>query len=101
MSIISFSAVRTRNFYICKTCANLFCIKYLEKYSPIPLLIDCIYYTGDILGPSIPNLANLIRMPFGCGEQNMLNFVPNIVVLNYLKVIDIISIVDNNLFFVI
>ncbi|XP_011135984.1 CD109 antigen isoform X2 [Harpegnathos saltator] len=40
---------------------------------------------GDILGPSITNLANLIRMPFGCGEQNMLNFVPNIVVLNYLK----------------
>lgn len=41
---------------------------------------------GDILGPSIPNLANLIKMPFGCGEQNMLNFVPNIVILNYLKV---------------
>ncbi|XP_046746805.1 CD109 antigen-like isoform X2 [Diprion similis] len=40
---------------------------------------------GDILGPSIPNLANLIKMPFGCGEQNMLNFVPNIVVINYLK----------------
>lgn len=41
---------------------------------------------GDILGPSIPNLANLIQMPSGCGEQNMLNFVPNIVILNYLKV---------------
>lgn len=40
---------------------------------------------GDILGPSIPNLANLIKMPFGCGEQNMLNMVPNIVILNYLK----------------
>ncbi|XP_067205128.1 thioester-containing protein 1 allele R1-like isoform X2 [Linepithema humile] len=40
---------------------------------------------GDILGPSIPNLANLIKMPFGCGEQNMLNFVPNIVILDYLK----------------
>ncbi|XP_029178169.1 CD109 antigen-like isoform X3 [Nylanderia fulva] len=40
---------------------------------------------GDILGPSIPNLANLLKMPFGCGEQNMLNFVPNIVILNYLK----------------
>ncbi|XP_059473013.1 CD109 antigen-like isoform X2 [Neocloeon triangulifer] len=40
---------------------------------------------GDLLGPSIPNLANLIRIPFGCGEQNMLNFVPNIVVLDYLK----------------
>lgn len=31
------------------------------------------------------NLDSLIRMPFGCGEQNMLNFVPNIVVINYLK----------------
>ncbi|GLG95490.1 uncharacterized protein GBIM_02438 [Gryllus bimaculatus] len=40
---------------------------------------------GDILGPSIPNLANLIKMPFGCGEQNMLNFVPNIVVIDYLR----------------
>ncbi|XP_076182302.1 CD109 antigen isoform X2 [Ptiloglossa arizonensis] len=40
---------------------------------------------GDILGPSILNLANLIKMPSGCGEQNMLNFVPNIMILNYLK----------------
>nr|XP_018897644.1 PREDICTED: CD109 antigen-like isoform X2 [Bemisia tabaci] len=40
---------------------------------------------GDLLGPSLPNLANLIKMPFGCGEQNMLNFVPNIVILDYLK----------------
>ncbi|XP_026469847.1 LOW QUALITY PROTEIN: CD109 antigen-like [Ctenocephalides felis] len=40
---------------------------------------------GDILGPSIPNLQNLIKMPSGCGEQNMLNFVPNIVVIEYLK----------------
>ncbi|KAK6619001.1 hypothetical protein RUM44_003383 [Polyplax serrata] len=40
---------------------------------------------GDILGPSIPNLQNLIRMPFGCGEQNMLNFVPNIVIMSYLQ----------------
>ncbi|KAJ8680026.1 hypothetical protein QAD02_015813 [Eretmocerus hayati] len=40
---------------------------------------------GDILGPTIPNLAELIKMPFGCGEQNMLNFVPNIVILDYLK----------------
>lgn len=38
------------------------------------------------MGPSTMNLASLIQMPFGCGEQNMLNFVPNIVVLDYLKV---------------
>ncbi|KAG5667286.1 hypothetical protein PVAND_015272 [Polypedilum vanderplanki] len=29
---------------------------------------------GDILGPTIENLNKLIRMPYGCGEQNMLNF---------------------------
>ncbi|XP_040839571.1 CD109 antigen isoform X1 [Ochotona curzoniae] len=39
---------------------------------------------GDILGPSINGLASLIRMPYGCGEQNMINFAPNIYVLNYL-----------------
>uniref|UniRef100_A0A182JDJ2 TEP1-F n=1 Tax=Anopheles atroparvus TaxID=41427 RepID=A0A182JDJ2_ANOAO len=39
---------------------------------------------GDVLGSSIENLDSLIRMPFGCGEQNMLNFVPCIVVLDYL-----------------
>ncbi|XP_053673861.1 thioester-containing protein 1 allele R1-like [Anopheles nili] len=40
---------------------------------------------GDVLGSSIENLESLIRMPFGCGEQNMLNFVPCILVLDYLK----------------
>lgn len=40
---------------------------------------------GDLLGGTIKNLEQLIRLPYGCGEQNMLNFVPNIVVLNYLK----------------
>ena len=39
---------------------------------------------GDILGPSISNIDDLLQMPYGCGEQNMLNFVPNIVVLEYL-----------------
>ncbi|XP_061062881.1 CD109 antigen [Eubalaena glacialis] len=39
---------------------------------------------GDILGSSISGLASLIRMPYGCGEQNMINFAPNIYVLDYL-----------------
>lgn len=37
------------------------------------------------MGGTIKNLDSLIKMPHGCGEQNMLNFVPNIVILNYLK----------------
>lgn len=41
--------------------------------------------TGDILGPSISGLDSLIQMPHGCGEQNMINFAPNIYVLQYLR----------------
>uniref|UniRef100_A0A8C2MXY6 PZP, alpha-2-macroglobulin like n=1 Tax=Cricetulus griseus TaxID=10029 RepID=A0A8C2MXY6_CRIGR len=40
---------------------------------------------GDILGSAMQNLQNLVRMPYGCGEQNMVLFVPNIYVLNYLN----------------
>ncbi|XP_053206291.1 CD109 antigen-like isoform X2 [Panonychus citri] len=40
---------------------------------------------GDVLGTSLNNLDDLLKMPYGCGEQNMLNLVPNIVVLWYLK----------------
>ncbi|XP_058818752.1 thioester-containing protein 1 allele R1-like [Topomyia yanbarensis] len=40
---------------------------------------------SDILGTAVKNLDSLIRLPTGCGEQNMLNFVPNIVVLDYLS----------------
>ncbi|XP_049977984.1 pregnancy zone protein-like [Alexandromys fortis] len=40
---------------------------------------------GDILGSAMQNLQNLLKMPYGCGEQNMVLFVPNIYVLNYLN----------------
>ncbi|XP_047243439.1 CD109 antigen isoform X2 [Girardinichthys multiradiatus] len=40
---------------------------------------------GDILGPSISGLDSLIQMPYGCGEQNMIHFAPNIYVLQYLS----------------
>ncbi|KAL2081856.1 hypothetical protein ACEWY4_021674 [Coilia grayii] len=40
---------------------------------------------GDLLGPSITGLESLIQMPYGCGEQNMINFAPNIYILRYLK----------------
>nr|XP_033503796.1 CD109 antigen isoform X2 [Epinephelus lanceolatus] len=42
---------------------------------------------GDILGPSITGLESLIKMPYGCGEQNMINFAPNIYVLQYLSAV--------------
>lgn len=43
---------------------------------------------GDILGSSLNNLDHLVRMPWGCGEQNMVNFAPNIYVLKYLQTVN-------------
>ncbi|CAN9507342.1 unnamed protein product [Ophioblennius macclurei] len=43
---------------------------------------------GDILGPSISGLDSLIQLPYGCGEQNMINFAPNVYVLQYLSATD-------------
>uniref|UniRef100_A0A3Q1H1P5 Uncharacterized protein n=1 Tax=Anabas testudineus TaxID=64144 RepID=A0A3Q1H1P5_ANATE len=40
---------------------------------------------GDLLGPSISGLDSLIQMPYGCGEQNMINFAPSIYILQYLR----------------
>ncbi|XP_065482953.1 alpha-2-macroglobulin-like isoform X1 [Caloenas nicobarica] len=40
---------------------------------------------GDILGTAMQNLHQLLQMPFGCGEQNMVLFAPNIYVLDYLN----------------
>ncbi|XP_054858472.1 alpha-2-macroglobulin-like protein 1 [Eublepharis macularius] len=40
---------------------------------------------GDILGPALQDMSYLLQMPFGCGEQNMVKFVPNIFILRYLE----------------
>ncbi|KAI3388693.1 hypothetical protein SNEBB_005572 [Seison nebaliae] len=40
---------------------------------------------GDILGNSMNNLDKLLRMPYGCGEQNILSLAPNIFVSMYLE----------------
>ncbi|XP_043935789.1 alpha-2-macroglobulin-like isoform X2 [Protopterus annectens] len=40
---------------------------------------------GDIMGTAMQNLDKLLVMPYGCGEQNMVHFVPNIHILEYLK----------------
>ncbi|XP_052472873.1 alpha-2-macroglobulin isoform X3 [Carassius gibelio] len=40
---------------------------------------------GDILGRALRNLNGLLRMPYGCGEQNMAILSPNIYILQYLE----------------
>uniref|UniRef100_A0AAY4ACP1 Alpha-2-macroglobulin-like protein 1 n=1 Tax=Denticeps clupeoides TaxID=299321 RepID=A0AAY4ACP1_9TELE len=40
---------------------------------------------GDILGRALQNLDGLLRMPYGCGEQNMAILSPNIYIMEYLN----------------
>ncbi|XP_071112915.1 alpha-2-macroglobulin-like protein 1 [Haliotis cracherodii] len=40
---------------------------------------------GDLMGPSFSNIGDLLRVPYGCGEQNMINFAPNVFIMRYLK----------------
>ena len=41
--------------------------------------------TGSLLTQTIEGLDQLLQMPFGCGEQNMILFAPNVYVARYLK----------------
>ncbi|NXW49381.1 OVOS protein, partial [Nyctiprogne leucopyga] len=43
------------------------------------------FVVGDIMGTAMQNLHQLLQMPFGCGEQNMVLFAPNIYILDYLN----------------
>ncbi|NWW36219.1 A2ML1 protein, partial [Panurus biarmicus] len=40
---------------------------------------------GDILGNALQNVDSLLAMPYGCGEQNMVHFAPNIYIQQYLE----------------
>lgn len=37
------------------------------------------------MGTALRNMENLLHMPYGCGEQNMALFTPNIYALDYLN----------------
>ncbi|KAK3100069.1 hypothetical protein FSP39_014251 [Pinctada imbricata] len=39
---------------------------------------------GDLMGPTVNGLDKLLIMPYGCGEQTMLGFAPDVFVTNYL-----------------
>ncbi|KAM6418117.1 alpha-2-macroglobulin-like protein 1 [Pluvialis apricaria] len=41
--------------------------------------------SGDLMGMALQNLDNLVQMPHGCGEQNMVLFAPIVYVLQYLE----------------
>ncbi|NWQ77754.1 A2ML1 protein, partial [Columbina picui] len=44
-----------------------------------------ISFLGDILGTALDNIDELLQMPSGCGEQNMIHFAPNVFITRYLE----------------
>ena len=42
------------------------------------------WVSGDLMGPAL-NVETLLRLPYGCGEQNMVNFAPSIYIMKYLS----------------
>uniref|UniRef100_A0A3P9INP9 Alpha-2-macroglobulin-like n=1 Tax=Oryzias latipes TaxID=8090 RepID=A0A3P9INP9_ORYLA len=40
---------------------------------------------GDVIGRALRNIEGLLKMPYGCGEQNMALLAPNIYILHYLQ----------------
>ncbi|XP_063427674.1 CD109 antigen-like [Mytilus trossulus] len=40
---------------------------------------------GDLLGATLAGLEDLLQISYGCGEQNMIRFAPNVYVSSYLK----------------
>ena len=38
------------------------------------------------MGPSVKGLDSLLKMPYGCGEQNMLTLAPDVYIVKYLTI---------------
>ena len=51
-----------------------------------PQFPSIVSFSGDLLGQSLNGLGDLLQMPYGCGEQNMLNFAPDVYILKYLTI---------------
>ena len=48
-------------------------------------------FTPSIVAQTINGMDSLLNMPFGCGEQNMIMFAPDVEILRYLKATDQIN----------
>lgn len=56
----------------------------LTPTAMIGFLQPTVACAGDIMGRALKNLDGMLRMPYGCGEQNMALLAPNIYILQYL-----------------
>lgn len=52
------------------------------------ILIVYAVHIADYMGPTVSGLEKLLRLPTGCGEQNMLNFAPAVYITRYLSTLN-------------
>uniref|UniRef100_A0A8C3XZJ1 Alpha-2-macroglobulin n=1 Tax=Catharus ustulatus TaxID=91951 RepID=A0A8C3XZJ1_CATUS len=65
-------------------CGN-YIVESPEKGRKDTVIRQLLVEVCDLMGSAMQNLHQLLQMPFGCGEQNMVLFAPNIYVLDYLN----------------
>ncbi|MBI1388350.1 MAG: alpha-2-macroglobulin [bacterium] len=60
-----------------------------QEIPPLEIVPDSerlrVAVTGSLLGQSMTGLGDLVGMPYGCGEQNMIFLAPDVEVLRYLR----------------
>ena len=68
--------------------SNLFIKSRCDIFNlPLNTLLQLFFCSviGDVMGSAMSNIDSLLKMPYGCGEQNMVHFVPNIFIMRYLE----------------
>ncbi|XP_056612696.1 alpha-2-macroglobulin-like protein 1 [Triplophysa dalaica] len=74
---------------------DLICLTGNQMNTTVPLTLpeqfiegsvqSFVTVVGDLIGCALKNIADLLRMPYGCGEQKMAILAPNIYILQYLE----------------
>ncbi|XP_041426096.1 alpha-2-macroglobulin-like protein 1 isoform X2 [Xenopus laevis] len=78
---------KSQNFLLCaeeNLSSQTFSISLPQDTVPDSARAE-ISIVGDFMGKALDNLENLLDLPTGCGEQNMVKFAPIIYVLRYLE----------------
>ncbi|XP_053536533.1 alpha-2-macroglobulin-like protein 1 [Ictalurus punctatus] len=95
--VIKTLQVKAEGTKLCKSYNELLCPDGIVQTN-VSLILPAVFVEGsamasvsvlgDLMGRALQNLASLLAMPGGCGEQTMLVFAPNIFILLYLESTD-------------
>ena len=91
------------NSLFCDICASIYLRKNEAQSSPKVLIsaypalpiyshfhMAFFWVLGDLMGPTL-KVDSLLKLPYGCGEQNMVNFAPSIYIMKYLSSVEQLS----------